>query len=456
VSFLKHCQARLLYLLFCLFLCGSLTACQFSLPQSPKISPKTDEPIHLTFWHGVNPPANRDVLQTLVDRFNQSHPNLHVDPIYVGQADQQLPKLFAAAVGNALPDLLWYAPMLTGQLVELDVLKPLDDWLPTIPEAQDLDPALRESMELEGKTWSIPFDTNNVGIFYRPSLFKAAGITQLPATWDEFRTVAKTLTRDTNQDGKIDQRGMLLPLGKGEWSVFTWLPFLWSAGGELQATVNLEQPGAIAALNFWKDLLTAGSAVLSQPERGYEMTGFINGKVAMQISGPWTLGELQKSGVDFAVMPIPKQERRATSIGGENLFVFKSTTVREAAALEFARAVISEDFQTTWGIQTGYLPVNLKSRDSAAYRAFRKTQPVVDTFLTQAKDGRSRPIFPGYNRISDAIGRAVEGVLLDRVSPETALRDAQKRLDLIFGNLSSNTSAIAQTLPLPTPSPPEH
>ncbi|MFQ3629865.1 MAG: ABC transporter substrate-binding protein, partial [Cyanobacteriota bacterium] len=35
----------------------------------------TDAVIHLTLWHGVNPPANRDVLQRLVDRFNEAHPH---------------------------------------------------------------------------------------------------------------------------------------------------------------------------------------------------------------------------------------------------------------------------------------------------------------------------------------------------------------------------------------------
>jgi len=40
----------------------------------------------VTFWHGVNPPPNRDVLQVLVDRFNQEHPDIQVESLYVGQA----------------------------------------------------------------------------------------------------------------------------------------------------------------------------------------------------------------------------------------------------------------------------------------------------------------------------------------------------------------------------------
>lgn len=404
----------------CLSLC--LSSCQ---------STQASGVIHLTLWQGVNPPPNRDVLQKLVDRFNQQNPNIQVESLYVGQGDQQMPKILAAVVGNAAPDMLWFAPMITGQLVELNALRSLDDFHP--PVQAELDPALSDTTKFDGKTWSVPFSTNNVGIYYRPSLFKAAGVKDLPKTWSEFRAVAKQLTRDTTGDSKADQVGMLLPLGKGEWTVFTWLPFMFSGGGEFAASgVNIVNSGAIAALNFWRDLMKDGSAILSQPERGYELDGFLAGKVAMQLSGPWTLGQLQATKVDFGVLPIPVGTQPATVIGGENLFLFKSTPERERAALKFAEFVMSEPFQTEWAIGTGYLPTNLKSRESQAYQEFRAKQPAVDVFLNQAKFGQSRPIFPGYNRISDNLGRAIEATLLDRATPEAALKSSQQRLDLIF------------------------
>lgn len=52
--------------------------------------------IHLTMWYGVNPPSNREVLQKLVDKFNDSHPDIYVEPLYFGEQDQQIPKILAA------------------------------------------------------------------------------------------------------------------------------------------------------------------------------------------------------------------------------------------------------------------------------------------------------------------------------------------------------------------------
>jgi len=421
------------YAVILLFLSLSLTGCapDYSGAAGP------DGVVHLTLWQGINPPANREVLRSLVERFNQTHPQIQVESLYVGQPDQQMPKILAAVVGNAVPDLLWFNPNLTGQLVELNAIRPLDDWLATSPAGQQIDPVLREAMQLRDHVWSVPFGTNNVGVFYHPQMFQAAGITQLPQTWAELRQAARTLTRDTDGDRRVDQHGILLSLGKGEFSVFTWLPFLWSAGREIasdpsEGKINIVQPGAIAALQLWRDLIQDGSAILSLPERGFELDQFLAKKVAMQLSGPWTLGQLQH-GEDFGVFPIPAAQQPATALGGENLFVFKTTPERERAALVFVEYVSSEAFQTEWALKTGYLPVNLKSRQSSAYQAFVTQQPAMAVFLNQMAVARSRPVFAGYARVSENLGRALEATLLGN-DPTAALQAAQRRLDLVFGD----------------------
>ncbi len=411
---------------------------------------------HLTLWQGINPPPNRDVFQKLVDKFNREHPNIQVESLYVGQADQQLPKILTATIGDAAPDLLWFGPMLTGQLVDLDAIVPLEEFWNNSSISKEIDPALRESMEYEQHLWSVPFGTNNVGIFYRPSLFKDAGIENLPTNWTELRATAKQLTRDSNGDGKIDKHGILLPLGKGEWTVFTWLPFMWGGGGELQGNnreivfgnkiiagsvgtpspnsiAQIDNPGAISALELWHNLVADGSAILSSPERGYELDNFIAGKVAMQLTGPWTLGQLAGTNIDYGVMPIPGGTRAATSIGGENLFMMKGHPDHRAAAWQFMEYVLSQEFQTEWALGTGYLPVNLKSRQQLAYQKYVDKTPAIRVFLDQTKYGRSRPIFPGYSQISDNLGRAIESVLLDRSDVRSALKTAQERLNLSLG-----------------------
>ena len=388
----------------------------------------------VTLWHGINPPENRDVFDELIAQFNRQHLDIEVEALYIGQPDAQLPKIFAAAISGEAPDMLWFVPQLTGKLNRLGVLLPLEDWFNNSPIKAEVDPAMLDSMTLDGHILSIPFATNNTAIFYRPSLFKEAGITEIPKTWEAFQEAAVKLTQDTNNDGKIDRHGIFLSLGKGEWTVFVWLPFIYSADGELITNnqPNIVNSGTIKALRLGADLVASNSVMLSAPERGYEMDSFISGKVAMQVTGPWTLGQLADINIDYDVFPIPVLEKPAAVIGGENLFVFKSNEKREQASKEFLEYVLSEEFQTTWALKTGYLPINLKSQQSVEYREYVQKNPVLDVFLEQMKFAKSRPIISNYTRLSENLGRAIEASLLGKESPEEALKQSQQRLDLIF------------------------
>jgi multiple sugar transport system substrate-binding protein len=417
---------KLLTIILC---CGLflISGCQ----SNPKINSNITT---ITLWHGVNPPENRDVFNELIAQFNQQHSDIEVEALYIGQPDAQLPKIFAATVSGEAPDMLWFVPQLTGELNKLGVLLPLEDWFNNSPIKTEVDSAMFESMTLDGHILSIPFATNNAAIFYRPDLFKEVGITETPKTWEEFKDAAKKLTQDTNNDGRIDRQGVFLSLGKGEWTVFTWLPFIYSGGGELISNnkPNLVTPSAIKALQLGADLVAENYAMLSPPERGYEIDNFISGKVAMQITGPWTLGQLATTNLDYNVFPFPVLEKPAAVIGGENLFVFKSNDKREQASKEFLEYVLSEEFQTTWALKTGYLPINLKSQQSKEYQKFVRDNPVLEVFLKQMKFARSRPIISKYTRLSENLGRAIEASLLGKATPEEALKQSQQRLDLIF------------------------
>ncbi|TAE60463.1 MAG: ABC transporter substrate-binding protein [Nostocales cyanobacterium] len=410
---------------FCLV---SLSSCQSELTKNNQ-----NQVIHLTLWQGINPPVNRDVFNKLVDKFNQQHPDIQVDSIFTGTTDQQLPKILTAVVGNSAPDMLVFYPQITGQFVGLDAIKPLDDWLDKIPQKNQIVPSLINEVTLDSKTWSIPYTNANIGIFYRPDLFQAAGITELPKTWAELRAVAKKLTIDKNGDGRPEQYGILLPLGKQEWTVFTWFPFLLSAGGEIldHNYPDLTNPGAIAALKFWQNLIKDGYATLSPPERGYEEDAFFQGRIAMQITGPWTY--ITKSNVPYDVMPIPGNVNQATVIGSGNIFLMKTTPEREQAALKFFEYVLSEEFQTEWAIGTGFLPVNIKSAQSPEYQEYLKSKPWLKVFIDQMSVAVARPNIAGYSRISDSLGRAIEATLLGKSSPEAALKQAQERLEVIWG-----------------------
>ena len=182
-------------------------------------------------------------------------------------------------------------------------------------------------------------------------------------------------------------------------------------------------------MQLWQDLIKGGYAKLSAPERGYDEGDFIAGRVAMQITGPWT--NITKSDVDYDVFPIPASIRHATATGTGSLYVMKTIPVREKAALKFLEYILSEEFQTEWSIKTGFLPVNKKVAESKVYHEYALRKPGLQVFLEQMTVARARPNIAGYSRLSDILGRGIEAVLLGE-SPRKALQIAQERLSLIW------------------------
>jgi multiple sugar transport system substrate-binding protein len=412
------------------FLIGLATLCLLSCrSELPK-----DTSIELTFWHGANPPPNRIVLEKLVDQFNKIHPKIRVRAIYAGEQDQQIPKILAAVIGGSPPDLLWYNATLTGQLVKNDALFPLDPLLLKEPILDQVYPSLRTATHYRGQTWSLPFDTNNLGIFYNRRIFREAGIKTMPRTWPAFLALARQLTVDRNGDGRPEQFGFRLPLGKGEWTVFNWLAFYWGAGGQLldNGQPQFDSPAGKKALAYWRDFLaTPKGASLSQPEKGYDFTDFFAGRVAMLVSGSWTLGDLTENHMDYGTFALPVGDVPATSVGGEQLFLLKTTPERQQASWEFAKYILSAEFQTAWATKTGYLPVTLEATKSRTYQQFLLKNPQLKVFVDQLPYGHNRPLDPTYAQLSDTLGQAIEQVLQGASTPEQALAAAQKEALLI-------------------------
>jgi multiple sugar transport system substrate-binding protein len=129
-------------------------------------------------------------------------------------------------------------------------------------------------------------------------------------------------------------------------------------------------------------------------------------------------------------MPIPAGTESHTVVGGEHLFLMKTMPDKSKEAWEFMEYVLSEEFQTQWAVGTGYLPVNLKARQSPEYQDYVAHMPGLQVFLDQAVVGKSRPISTGYPEMSELLGRSIEAVLMGKETPQQALAKAQARWDL--------------------------
>ncbi|MCP4589795.1 MAG: extracellular solute-binding protein [bacterium] len=161
--------------------------------------------------------------------------------------------------------------------------------------SHDLDPVALGCFRVEGRQLGLPVSGGNLLIYCNPDCFARAashrGIeVPLPEpdwTLADFRNLAELLTCDFDGDGQLDQFGFWQP----RWVYF--LPFIWSLGADILDESNtqwrLVGPEAEAAMGFFQELRFPHQ-VSPRPEDVAQIiqdVGFLTGRVAMCMNGPW-------------------------------------------------------------------------------------------------------------------------------------------------------------------------
>ena len=394
---------------------------------------RRDGRVVVTFWHGMESGINNKILQAKIDEFNHRHGGIFIDAQVYGAADQLGPKLDAAVAGKTPPDLLWWAPAFFPKYAEAGALKSVDEFIAGDAgfKRDDVYDFLWEMGSFDGHVYATPFSANNLGLYYNKRMFAEAGINEPPATWEGFREAALMLSHGERV------RGFQIPIGSSEWTVWTWQCFLWQAGGEIltpdKTAAAFNSPAGVAALDFWKSLLVENAAVFSETDAGYKTDDFLASRVAMTINGPWNYPLLkEQTAIEAGAFALPRQDRAATNIGGESLFLFKSTPEKEQAAWEFMKFVMSSDFQIDWAINTGYLPVSKSAANSARYEEFLQANPFMKVYNEQMPDGRTRPSIPQYPALSATLGKYLEAALYNKYSSQEALDRAAQEVNVLL------------------------
>ncbi|MFH7835202.1 MAG: ABC transporter substrate-binding protein [Candidatus Aenigmatarchaeota archaeon] len=386
------------------------------------------------YWDGTNKMA----IEALVKEFNEKYgPNIHVTSVYIGWGEL-LPKLMAAAAGGEIPevaigDLVWMP-----KLVRTGMLIPLNEYIKEI-NYEDFYPEMRKIGAYEGKVYSLPVSANNLQLFYNKDIFKANGLDpeKPPKTWDELVEIAKKCT-----DPAKGIWGMELYTGTGEGLTWQFQVYLWQAGGEFLTSdlkkAAFNSPAGKKALQFWVDLIHKYKV---SPLAPWGLFG--QGKAAMVMDGTWMVGGWRPGGwaplpYDWgtALMPTPSGGVPATNMGGEQIFIFKTTPEKQAAAWEFVKWLTSKDVQIKWDILTGFMPIRDSVAKDPVYTSWATTtEPRLLPFIEGQKYAHARPMVPQYPEISDAFSEEIQKALYGTVSVDEALANAERRVnELLAGS----------------------
>jgi multiple sugar transport system substrate-binding protein len=273
-----------------------------------------------------------DFWEWLADEYERENPNIEIKVEFVSSDDYfSSTRLFSAFASGQGPDIFFVSPATIQRFVEADVLYPLSDaFTPEVRE--DFYPAALESVTLDGDIYAVPIETELLGLFYNEEMFRKRGIAP-PLTWEDMRLAAQKL-----KTGKVS--GLTVETFEGVYQNFSWLPFLWQAGGDLLTedgkSSKLSGAAALRMYSFFKGMVDEG-LVNMRPSRPTTDIGILGtGETAMQVSGTWNIRMLETefAGQPIGVVPLPVPEggEPITIAGGWKIGANRHGEHAEAAA----------------------------------------------------------------------------------------------------------------------------
>ncbi|MEP4197809.1 MAG: ABC transporter substrate-binding protein [Aliishimia sp.] len=310
-------------------------------------------------------PAPRAVMEDMVARFGEMHPDLEVE-LTITDREAWKTQIRNVLSANA-PDVAnWYAANRMRPFVDAGLFADISDvWAE--PEMEAL-ASTKGAMTLDGKQWGIPYTYYQWGVYYRKDIYEELGLTE-PATFEEMKANCQAI----------------LDSGRKCYTIGT--KFLWTAGGwfdymnmrtngydyhsELMAGKHKwDSPEVRATFGNWRELIDMGAFIDNHTSYSWQeaLPFMLNGEAASYLMGnfavaPMREGGLDDSKLDFFQFPSINGDVALAEDAPTDTFHIPAGAQNIEAAKEFLRFVVSADNQTliNAGDGLGQLPVNAGS-----------------------------------------------------------------------------------------------
>ena len=348
-------------------------------------------------------------------------------------------KLATAFASGTGPDIFIISP---GDFLRYYNGGVLHDLTPFISEEAraDFPESVIANRMVDGKIYGIPMEVEPMAIYYSVKAFEEAGLNEndVPKTWEELLDVAQKLTTP-------ERYGIVFETKPGYYQNFTWYPFMWQGGGEIQSEDGrsaFDSPATVQALKFWQDAINLG--VAPRQVLGYganDATANLgSGYCAMQNVGIWAISQLTNNAPDmpFGVFPLPTPPGgRYVTVGGGWAFVANARGRNPDAAGEFCAWALASmeqgsiDRVVNWCTEAKSDMPPRNSALKAGGDAFNRG--VMGVFSQEIHPGtRAEPRVPPevYKIISDAI----QQTQLGGADPQATATAASQQLDAFLAS----------------------
>ena len=388
----------------------------------------TSSGLNVTYWPNV---AHVQYLHKVFDGFAAAH---HMKVNYI-----QLPAAFGDVVqkmttyltsGYTGIDVLWLDDFMTGTFSTAGWLQPLENVISKETQAA-VSPATLKLSTYNGHLYRLPGNAGDVIFFYRKDLFDKAGLA-VPQTWNDIVKAGKVLTK-----GK--QYGIGFAGKSGNTELFNEMSY-WLGQADADP-LHLRTKGARTTLKFVWDMLNTWK-IMPPETTAADYTSlsaaFQDGRFAMWPVWDGFVGAFEANTkfwgngkkVAIALPPRgPANNKTITAAWGWSISKYAPNKDMAAKFIDYAAASQQEKLLT----YTGSAPARLSVLSDTEVQ---KNLPSAKYLEMYGKENilHRRLITGQAQRISDAFEAVINQYLNRQISLDTAINQAQKRIDDIQAN----------------------
>ncbi|WP_420916545.1 ABC transporter substrate-binding protein [Paenibacillus thiaminolyticus] len=402
-----------------------------------------DGRIKVTFWHAMSGSAG-ELIAKMANDYNASQDKYFVDAIFQGSYEESLTKLKAVGGTSEAPTLMQVQEIGTKYMVNSGYIQPVQDLIDQDKfDLSQWEENILSYYQIDGKLYSLPFNTSNAILIYNKDKFKAAGLDpeSPPKTFGEIREMAKKLT-----DNSRNEKGFAL-------LIYGWFieQLLANQGADFVDNGNgrdslatkslLNSPESLGIFQWLDDMNKDGT--LGNYGRQWDdiRAAFSAGKVAMYMdSTAGIAGVMQASPFEVGTgfLPTPdSKEANGVIVGGASLWLMNSVAEEEKeAAWDFMKYVTTPAVQAEWAAGTGYFPITkaaheepvLKEKYEQAPQFLTTVKQLQNTKIGSATRGALISVFPETrNEVATAIEKLYQGD-----APQKAVDDLTAKIDKLI------------------------
>jgi N,N'-diacetylchitobiose transport system substrate-binding protein len=384
----------------------------------------------LTVWimEGTNPDAKPFFEKVKADFKNDTGADLNVQFVPWSAAHD---KFVSAVGGGETPDVAEFGTTWTPEFGEAGILADLTERVKGSGVSGDLLDSLVTAGEIDGKMYGMPWYAGVRSVIYRKDVFDELGLTP-PTNWDEWLAAATKI-----KEAKPDLVAMPVA-GNNEYGVY---PFIWGAGGQIAVQDNgkwrstIDSAEARRGIEFYTGLATKhglSSPAASTWKETDLLDNFVQGKLAMMISGSWTPKTILEKAPQLkdkvGAFPIPGEKSGISPsfVGGSHLALFEKSKNADLA-WKFVQLMTVGKYASEWATQSSYFP----GQKSLLEKSMSQPDPLLAPFAKQMKDGgETVPVTPAYGKVQakKTVPSMLQAILSGQKTVEQATADAASEM----------------------------